>query len=85
MIPDVLVFVDENGALRVIDGLDQEEDHQIAKQRYTFQNDQWQDAKSDDGDKMGLGKLGRGGAGKKRRSGGRPGMPGGGGGRTGMN
>src|SRR5262249_3084132 len=43
MVPDVLVFVDENGALRVLDGLDQSEDHQITKQRFNFQNEQWED------------------------------------------
>ncbi|HET6328959.1 MAG TPA: hypothetical protein VFG04_30020 [Planctomycetaceae bacterium] len=85
MVPDVLVFVDENGALRMIDGLDQEEDHQIAKQRYAVQNEQYGDLTNQDDDKGG--KLGIGGFGgspggsKKKRGGRSPGMPGRGGGR----
>jgi hypothetical protein len=63
LVPDVLVFVDENGALRVIDALDQEEDHQIAKHRYDFQNEQWQDLTKPDDEKGG--KFGRR-SGKKR-------------------
>jgi len=51
MVPDVLVFVDGNGALRVIDGLDQQEEHQDAKNRYTVQNDQWDElTKPEDAD-----------------------------------
>jgi hypothetical protein len=64
MVPDVLVFVDGNGALRVIDGLDQQEEHQDAKTRYNVQNDQWEVTKPDDADQPRPG--GRmGGMGKK--------------------
>ncbi len=71
MVPDVLVFVDGNGALRVIDGLDQQEEHQDAKTRYNVQNDQWEDlTKPDEADQPRPG--GRmGGMGKKGRRGGR--------------
>jgi hypothetical protein len=74
MVPDVVVFVDENGALRVIDGLDQDEDHQIAKQRYTFQKEQWQEPATGEGGKARrrgppvFGKGGRG-AGQVERGG----------------
>ncbi len=84
MVPDVLVFVDENGALRMIDGLDQEEDHQIAKQRYAMQNEQYGDLTNPDedkGGKPGIGGFGGNPAGGKKKRGGRnPGMPGRGGG-----
>jgi hypothetical protein len=71
LVPDLLVFVDENGALRVIDALDQEEDHQIAKHRYDFQNDQWQELTKTDDEKGG--KLGARN-GKRKRGGGGPGL-----------
>jgi hypothetical protein len=53
----------------VIDGLDQEEDHQKEKQRYNFQNGQWEELTKPE-DKPGKG--GRfGGARKGGRRGGR--------------
>ncbi|HEV8068396.1 MAG TPA: hypothetical protein VGP76_11720 [Planctomycetaceae bacterium] len=70
MVPDVLVFVDSNGALRVIDALDQEEDHQKEKQRYNFQNGQWEDLTKPADDKLGRGRLG---SGKKQKRGGKSG------------
>jgi hypothetical protein len=75
LVPDVLVFVDSNGALRVIDGLDQEEDHQKEKQRYTFQIGQWEDLTKPAEDKGGKGRFG--GA-KRQKRGGKGGGPGGG-------
>jgi uncharacterized membrane protein YgcG len=72
MVPDVLVFVDANGALRVIDGLDQEEDHQREKQRYAFQLGQWGDVAKPDEPKSK--KAGRG----RSKLGGRGGKMGGG-------
>jgi hypothetical protein len=70
MVPDVLVFVDANGALRVIDALDQEEDHQREKQRYTFQNGQWEDLTKPADDKVGKGRYG---GGRKQKRGGKGG------------
>ena len=75
LVPDVVVFVDSNGALRVIDGLDQEEDHQKEKQRYTFQIGQWEDLTKPAEDKGGKGRFG--GA-KRQKRGGKGGGPGGG-------
>jgi hypothetical protein len=75
LVPDVLVFVDSNGALRVIDGLDQEDDHQKEKQRYTFQNGQWEDLTKPAEDKGGKGRFG--GA-KRQKRGGKGGGPAGG-------
>jgi hypothetical protein len=71
MVPDVLVYVDSNGALRVIDALDQEEDHQKEKQRYNFQNGQWEDLTKPAEDKGGRGRFG---GGKRQRRGGRGGV-----------
>jgi hypothetical protein len=67
MVPDVLVFVDGNGALRVIDGLDQQEEHQDTKNRYTIQNDQYDELTKPDEDKADQGRPGTrmGGLGKK--------------------
>jgi hypothetical protein len=70
VVPDVLVFVDANGALRVIDGLDQEEDHQREKQRFNIQKSQWEDPNKVDDEKDKPGRRGRkigkrGGGGKR--------------------
>ncbi len=75
MVPDVLVFVDGNGALRVVDALDTQEEHQEAKQRYTIQNDQYEELTKPDDDKADQGRFGSrmGGMSKKGvRRGGRP-------------
>ncbi len=70
MVPDVLVFVDANGALRVIDALDQEEDRQKEKQRYNLQNGQWEDLTKPADDKVGRGRFG---GSKKQKRGGKAG------------
>ncbi|HXY32811.1 MAG TPA: hypothetical protein VEI07_01205, partial [Planctomycetaceae bacterium] len=79
MVPDILVFVDGNGALRIIDGLDQEEDHQKEKQRYNFQKGQWEELTNpQDEEKPGRrGMGGRMGGGRKSKRGRTP-TPGGG-------
>jgi hypothetical protein len=48
MVPDELVIVDDNGAVQLIDALDQTPDHKQAKQRYKFQKEQWVPADSGD-------------------------------------
>jgi len=70
LVPDVLVFVDSNGALRVIDALDQEEDHQKEKQRYNFENGKWEDLTKPADDKVGKGRFGNG---KRQKRGGKSG------------
>jgi hypothetical protein len=71
VVPDVLVFVDRNGALRVIDGLDQQEDHQRERARYNFEKSQWDEltaSPDDDKSTRGKGRMG-GGKGRRGRSG----------------
>jgi len=58
MVPDELVIVDDNGAVQLIDALDQQPDHLQAKRRYKFQNEQWVPA--DTGDSKDKKRLDRG-------------------------
>jgi hypothetical protein len=76
MVPDVLVFVDSNGTIRTIDTLDQEEEHQTAKRKYTVQNEQYEDLNKSDEEKpgRGRGRMGPGGKGRAKKG---PKSPGG--------
>ena len=58
--PDQALFVDENGELRIIDGVDQRTDYEKTKNHYDLQNKPFDKLrKPDEGDDMFAGRMGR--------------------------